>query len=191
MKNTGRFYIELTNECRFGSENDPKVVHWWRNFLNEASTIALEDNWPPVIPVTYGPGDGDSVYSYTLWAEALNRFASRGGLMGWHDYTPNPPGPDLGLCACDEWLGCRHRKNYRALLDSGVRMSYAITEAARSWGSSSVDEEDFVCYYGKIKNDPGLKMVAFWTAGFCNDPRWGEACLDGHHISIANKIVTN
>lgn len=189
-RSTGRFYIELTNECRFGSENDPGPVYWWASWLKQASLIFLADtSWPPVVVPTYGPGDGDSVFAYVAWKEGLTNFASRGSLLGFHDYTPEPPGSGQGLCACDEWLGCRHRRNYQALKLAGITMRYAITEAARGWGSSPVDVQDFLCWYNKIKHDEGLHSVAAWTGGFGGDPRWGVASLDGYYQTLAAGVV--
>ena len=184
-RHSGRLFIEVVNECYFGSSADVGVICWWASWLMTAVEYAIAEDFPPLVAPTFAPGDGDSVFQYSIWRPALQKLADAGGAIGWHDYTPYH---NNGLCSCDEWLACRHRRNYAAIQAAGITgLEYMITEAARGWGGDPVDEADFICWYDQVKHDPGLSLVSAWLGGY--HPMWPLANLDGHYISLAQQLA--
>lgn len=181
---TGRVWIEVCNECYYGSGADIGVYYWWNTWMDAALQYAGDHDFPALVLPTFGPGYGDDALQYSIWKPALLRLAEMGGLLGYHAYTPYL---STGLCGCDPWLACRHRKNYATLQGQGITIGYAITEAARGWGNEPVDEADFVCFYDQVRYDPGLQSVAAWEGG--HHQTWPLANLDGHYVSLARKIA--
>jgi len=178
-------YYEPVNECNFGgsdSDQSITVVYWWRDWMDEYITQWRSITDLKLVIPTFGPGHGE-VFQYQVWSDVLNRAASYDYLMGEHAYTPYHSD---GLCACDEWLACRHRTNQVYRLAAGVHIDVALTEAARGYGNDSVSVDDFVCWYEEIRYDDGLHSVSLWTAGY--HPTWPNANLDNFMVPIANRI---
>ncbi len=181
-------YYEPLNECQFGgSQSDTLLayIYWWQTWLDEYIAEAVARGYPKLVIPTMGPGHGEAI-QYRIWQEQLNLLAANGGMMGEHAYTPTH---DDGLCACDEWLACRHRKNEDWRQAEGVDIDVAITEAARGWGNDPVDVSDFVCWYEIVRGDEWLHSVALWTAGF--HPTWPNANLDNYMVPIAQGLFSD
>jgi len=175
-------YWEIVNECYFGDDNHPEVYVWWAEWIDEILIVTEAEDYPKVVVPTTGPGHGTPM-QYEAWKMVLNRSASYGNLIGEHAYTP---GVEWGLCECDEWLACRHRKNEAWRQEIGIDIDVAITEAARAWGSSAVDVDDFVCWYEQVRNDEYVHSVALWTMGpWSLDQR---EKLDDYAIPIAQRV---
>lgn len=182
LRNYDKAYYEPLNECWWGDPSHPTTYSWWNAWLNEYIDEAQRRNFPKLVIPTLGPANS-SLAMYTAWKDVLQRSADMGNLFGEHIYTPYH---DLGLCACDKWLACRHRTDQETRLSIGLDIEVAITEVARGWGNDPVDEADFVCWWGLVRNDSYVRAVAFWTAGMVFP--WLNANLDGHMVAIAQQI---
>jgi hypothetical protein len=174
-------YLEVVNECWWGDEEHPQVYHWWAKWMDAYMDYAFNTECPKLVLPTLGPGYGEPLM-YQMWRNQLTRLAAHNGLTGEHAYTP---GVDWGLCECDEWLACRHRKNEVWRQAAGIDIDVAITEAARGWGGSPVDVNDFVCWYEQVRDDEFLHSVSFWLAGY--HTAWPLANLDNYMIPIAQR----
>lgn len=178
-------FYEPINECNYGginSDSQLNVIYWWNEWMDEYITQARLQGMPKLVIPTFGPGHGEPT-QYRIWKDTINQSAMYGNMMGEHAYTPYH---EEGLCACDEWLACRHRTNQEYRLAEDIVTMVAITEAAKGWGNDPVDVNDFVCFYQKIRNDYWLHSVSFWLAGY--HPTWPNANLDLYMIPIATKL---
>jgi hypothetical protein len=182
LANYENAYYEPVNECNFGNEREPDVAYWWLVWMDTYITESQARGFPKLVLPTFGPGHG-SPFLYEMWKPALLRLADAGGLMGEHAYTPYH---DQGLCSCDEWLACRHRKNEDWRQAEGIDIDVAVTEAARGWGNDPVSVNDFLCWYEEIRHDDFIHSVALWTMGY--HPTWPLANLDNYVVPIANGI---
>jgi len=176
---TGRLWIEPTNECHWVLEN----YEWWRDWATAALDYAEANNWPPLAWPGLGPGYGD-LDMFRIWEVPLRRLADMGGLFAMHAYTVNDT---PGLCESNIWLGYRHRLNHGYMAAFGYAVDVTITEAAREWGGSPVNEADFVCWYREASKDKYLHSVALWLTGYHH--AWPLANLEGHMIGIARKLM--
>ena len=68
----------------------------------------------------------------------------------------------------------------------GIDINVAITEAAKDWGASRADVDDFVCWYEHIRHDEFLHSVSLWTMG--NNDTWPLANLDDYVVPIAQGV---
>lgn len=184
---SGRLWIEVVNECDYGDGNSTEgyiKLEWWKDFMNSAlDYVERAGGWPPLVMPTLGPGHG-SLAMFEMWKEPLVRLSGMGGLFGDHSYTP---WHDNGLCAFDEWLAARSVTNHEWMAQAGYGIDISITEAARDWGNSDVDPEDFACWYREISQYPYIHSVSLWTAGY--HPTWPRANLNGWMTTIAEMVA--
>jgi len=174
-------YLELVNECQY----DPMdLTRFWNPFLVEAIRLGKVWGYPPVIAPTFGPGNPPQEWYLDLIGPALVALRDSGGLLGLHAYSIT--GPDL--CPIDQWLSHRHRRVYAKLVSMGLSdLGLAITEVGRGSGNEIPNVEDFACWYQTVSHDPGVKIVAFWTAGRLD--AWPRANLNSWMIPIAQRVV--
>ena len=119
-----------------------------------------------------------------LIGPALVALRDSGGLLGLHAYSIT--GPDL--CPIDQWLSHRHRRVYAKLVSMGLSdLGLAITEVGRGSGNETPNVEDFACWYQTVSHDPGVKIVALWTAGRLD--AWPRANLNSWMIPIAQRVA--
>lgn len=174
---TGRFIAEPTNECRW--DDNGHDLEWWRDFMLEAIDYAEAHNWPPMVLPSLGPGWGD-LTMFRVWEPALRKLAVTGNYFGMHAYSVNET---PRLCDSSVWLGYRHRLNHGYMAAFGYSVPIMITEAAREWGGSSVDEEDMACWYHEVAtHDPYVRAVSLWLFG--KHTLWPQANLEGHTLNI-------
>lgn len=172
--------IEIVNECRY----DPGDMAFWNGFNIEALRLAREWHWPPLVVMTHGPGSPQPAEIAAL-GPTFQAMRQYGACLGVHAYTP---GEGVGLADSTIWLGYRHRLTHALMVTAGYGdIPLCITEAARDWGGSAVDEDDFARWYAAIRGDSYVEMVALWTAG--STSQWPLANLNGHMIEIARKAV--
>ncbi len=170
--------IEVVNEWNYDD------LAWWNVFNVEVMRLAREWRWPPLVVMTWGPGAPQPTQIAAL-GPTFAAMRQYGACLGVHAYTPNE---GVGLADSSIWLGYRHRLTHALMATMGYGdISLCITEAARDWGGSPVDEADFVRWYANIKGDAYVESVALWTAG--NTTQWPLANLNGHMIAIARAVA--
>ena len=174
-------YLELVNECQY----DPMdLTRFWNPFLVEAIRLGKVWGYPPVIAPTFGPGNPPQEWYLDLIGPALVALRDSGGLLGLHAYSIT--GPDL--CPIDQWLSHRHRRVYAKLVSMGLSdLGLAITEVGRGSGNETPNVEDFACWYQTVSHDPGVKIVALWTAGRLD--AWPKANLNSWLVPIAQRVI--
>lgn len=175
---SGRFYVAPVNECDWAD------LAWWRAWMLAAIDYAEVNHWPPLALLDLGPGYGDFTMIREL-APALERLEATGGIWAMHAYTVNDT-PDL--CSSSVWLGYRHRLLHGYMAALGIDLRIVLTETAREWGGSPVDERDFVCFWAEVaEHDPYVAGIVMWLAGY--HPSWPQANLESHMVPIAQQIA--
>ena len=66
-------------------------------------------------------------------------------------------------------------------------LGLAITEVGRGSGNETPNVEGFACWYQTVSHDPGVKIVALWTAGRLD--AWPRANLNSWMIPIAQRVA--
>lgn len=174
-------WVEPINEC-MGTPMSTRELAWWAEWMDEYITVAENEGWPPLAIPGLPPGHGDKLM-FSTWQPVIERLASTGGLFSMHDYTY---WSNTGLCVCDPYEACRHVLNHDYMLEQGYDIPFSITEAARGAGGEPVDEEDFECWLGKVELQEFVRHAWLWIGG--PHPTWLLANLDGHYVSLAERL---
>jgi hypothetical protein len=170
-------YIEPMNECNHDD------LAWWNAFMLEAVRLAALWDWPPLIVPSLAPGHGDSAM-ITAWRSALAALGDAGGCFGMHAYSIDNA---MGLADGDIWTAYRHRLLRAQLVGAGLGdLDICITEAAAGDGYQPPDLDDFAAWYGTVKDDPHLRLVAAYHAGL---GRGALSDLRGRLVELARTIL--
>lgn len=173
-------YIAIHNECAL---DRPDLAKWASDFVVQAVAIARAWQWPPLVAPNFYAHQPDA-QTIAIMLPAWRALAASGGAMGLHAYSPtNVSG---GLAAYGHMA--EHRYVSRELERLGVYgLPLFVTEAARGYGNSCVDVDDFVTWIGRQQSHYEVIAVALWTAG-----RVGTmpecASLDGDMVALASAL---